>query len=74
MLLAAGVRTPAKSAKKLKRARPVAEVQSAKKLTTEDKLVEEIKAKGGFKALPLNAEIFKPVENVIVNKPDTTKP
>ena len=43
-------------------------------LSTEDLLLQEIKAKGQFKALPLNREIFKPVENTIAIKPETTKP
>jgi len=43
-------------------------------VSTEDRLIEQIHLKGGFKALPLNKEIFKPVENTLMVKPETTKP
>lgn len=78
VLLAQAKKTPAKGMKKLKRARTMTEQTTenlkAKVVSTEDRLIEQIHLKGGFKALPLNKEIFKPVENTLMVKPETTKP
>jgi hypothetical protein len=43
-------------------------------LTSEELALLEIRAKGQFKARPLNREIFKPIENTTIVKPETTKP